>query len=210
MACCSVPVCRRRAVPEAGVCAIVLAAGLGSRFRQESDEDKLLAPLDPGCASPAVLQATLTALGSVAERLLVVVRRDNPALLAAVAGWRADAQVLAIDTDGLGTSLAQGVAACPAERGWLVVLGDMPYIRRETHAQLAAALEPGRLLLPTHNGRPGHPRGIGAEFGSQLRALGGDRGAQSLFASAEVRRLAVDDPGILRDIDRPGDRIRRA
>ncbi|MFC3608728.1 nucleotidyltransferase family protein [Stutzerimonas tarimensis] len=193
-------------MPEAGVCALVLAAGLGRRYRAESGEDKLLAPCDPGAASPAVLQRTLAALSGVAERVVVVIRREHPRLADAVAAWQPEAQRLLIDTDGLGTSLARAVAASPVSRGWLVTLGDMPYVRPDTYACLAAALDRRGLILPTYDGQPGHPRCIGADHADALLRLTGDRGAQALFAGATVQRLAVDDPGILKDIDRPGDR----
>ena len=64
-------------MPEPGVCAIVLAAGQGSRYRAAGGADKLLAASLAVASSPPVLAATLANLRGVAERLLVVTRADN-------------------------------------------------------------------------------------------------------------------------------------
>ncbi|WP_434457848.1 nucleotidyltransferase family protein [Stutzerimonas urumqiensis] len=197
--------------PRDGVVTLLLAGGLGSRYRQEDDRDKLLVP-SAGAGSRPVLQASIETLQGLTERLVVVARADNRPLCEQLEIWRRSwaFDVLAVDTRGLGHSLAQGVAACPAARGWLVALGDMPYVRRDTLATLVAQIEPERLLLPVHDGQPGHPRGIGARHRSALLALDGDRGAQALFTESPVLRLPVRDAGVLRDIDRPGDRMDRA
>lgn len=191
-----------------GVCAIVLAAGQGSRYREHSDEDKLLAGSTDAADAPVVIAETLRSLTGLTERLLVVTRDDNHRLLAWLrqAAGDFDAQILSVRTHGLGHSLAQAVAHRPARRGWLVALGDMPYVRRDSIARIVADIQPHRLVVPTFQGQRGHPRGIGAEHIEQLLALTGERGAQALFASPSVSEIALDDPGVLQDIDRPTDR----
>lgn len=201
---------RRGVVPDSieGVCAVVLAAGQGSRYREHRDEDKLLSPsTDAPDASP-VLAETLSALSGVAEWLLVVARDDNQPLLAWLnqIGEGLGAEILSVRSNGLGHSLAQAVAHRSARRGWLVALGDMPYVRRESIARIAAAIQPQRLVVPTYRGQRGHPRGIGAHYLDQLLMLGDDRGAQGLFVDSQVIEIELDDPGVLQDIDRPGDR----
>jgi molybdenum cofactor cytidylyltransferase len=191
-----------------GVAVIVLAAGHGSRYRTQSDEDKLLAASGPEADAPAVLAATLAAMAGIGERLLVVVRADNSRLLAWLEQTAADfgAQTLVVESNGLGHSLAQAVAACPARRGWLVALGDMPYLQRDSVRRVAAEIDTQRLVLPVYRGQRGHPRGIGACYREELLALQGDRGAQALFAGRPVTEVALDDPGVLQDIDHPTDR----
>jgi len=194
-------------VPDA-LCTLVLAAGQGSRYREQSDEDKLLAGCTPEPDAPPILEATLRSLVGIGGQLAVVVCEDNPervAWLERQAGGF-DAQVLVIRTEGLGHSLAQAVALCPTRRGWLVALGDMPYLRRDTLERIAAAIQPQRLVVPVYQGQRGHPRGIGADFGALVRVLRGDRGGQALFAGPSVIEVEVDDPAILQDVDRPEDR----
>ena len=77
-----------------------------------------------------------------------------------------------------------------------------------------AALAAGSALVaPFHHGQRGHPVGFAAEFGPELLSLRGDAGARDLLArhASALTRLDVDDPGILIDVDTPGDlRLERA
>ena len=193
-------------MPEPGVCAIVLAAGQGSRYRAACGADKLLAASLAAASSPPVLAATLANLRGVAERLLVVTRADNLPLRDWLSANAADSEVLALESRGLGHSLAQAVAQAPAGRGWLVALADMPYVQPRTLREIAAAIREDNLVVPTYDGRPGHPRGIGSAHRDALLQLNGDRGAQVLFAAHPVLELALNDPGVLQDIDHPDDR----
>ena len=194
--------------PVRGVCALVLAAGQGSRYREHADQDKLLAPCNRTPDAPPVLAATLGALCGVAERLVVVTRDDNSELLAWL-GQQADrygAEVLAVHTQGLGHSLAQAVRQFPSDKGWLVALGDMPYVRPATFRRIAEQIEPPRLVVASHQGQRGHPRGIGRDHALQVMSLDGERGAQALFSGGAAWEVEVDDSGVLQDIDRPDDR----
>ncbi|QJD57693.1 nucleotidyltransferase family protein [Pseudomonas sp. gcc21] len=190
-----------------GVCTLVLAAGQGSRFRQEQDADKLLAHCERAANSRLVLESTLVALQAAAEQLVIVVRQDNLELLAWLdrVAMHFSAEILTVRSEGLGHSLAQAVSQYPARRGWLVALGDMPYVRPDTAQRVTEAIRPETLVVPVHRGQRGHPRGIGSLHRDALRALKGDRGAQQLFTQRDVVELQVDDPGVLLDIDRPED-----
>ena len=196
-------------MPESGVQTLVLAAGQGRRFRQHLDQDKLSVPSHAQEASTSVLEATLLAVQGVTRDCLVVVRQDNAPLRdwLAINEPRFGYATLVVTTNGLGHSLAQAVAHRPAARGWLVVLGDMPYVRSDTLRRLFAAIRPDGLVVPVYQGRRGHPRGIGSAYRDALQALDGDQGAQALFANGCVEEIEVDDPGILQDIDRPQDRL---
>jgi molybdenum cofactor cytidylyltransferase len=54
-----------------------------------------------------------------------------------------------------------------------------------------------------HQGRYGHPVGFGRGFGPSLMTLAGEKGAKRLFQGAAVKELAVDDAGVLWDVDVP-------
>lgn len=179
---------------------LLLAAGHGRRF----GGDKLLHPLGGG--QPLVVYAAQSLLAAVP--VLAVIRPGQAELEAVLmeAGCRicrcgeADA--------GMGHSLAAGVRASAAADGWLVALGDMPFIRTGTHAAVVSALRGGAILAaPFHGGRRGHPVGFGKEFGAALRNLDGDVGARDLLhgAGARLHRIDVADGGVLVDIDRPAD-----
>lgn len=109
---------------------------------------------------------------------------------------------------GMGATLAEAVRGVAHTASALfIALGDMPVVQRETLDALEAKAHPDRIALPCFDGRRGHPVLFGASFFSQLASLGGDRGAVSLlqqYASA-CSVVPVEDPGVVRDVDRPAD-----
>ena len=110
-------------------------------------------------------------------------------------------KVLLLRSAGMGDSIAAAVAASAAADGWLVVLGDMPFIQSSTIERVIDALED--INVPLHAGQYGHPVAFAHAFGPALMALSGDRGAKPLFAEAQLREVWVDDPGVLWDVDVP-------
>jgi molybdenum cofactor cytidylyltransferase len=186
------------------ITAIVLAAGQGSRFRAEAgaDQDKLLADcvgLD-GVVRPVIEQVLKNLPSAVADRW-VVTSADRPEVirLAEIYGCK----VLLLRSAGMGDSIAAAVAASASANGWLVVLGDMPFIQSSSIERVIAGLEEGGISVPVQDGQYGHPVAFGRAFGPGLMALTGDRGAKPLFAQAAVCEVAVDDPGVSWDVDVP-------
>lgn len=183
--------------------AIVLAAGRGSRFRAEAGagKDKLLADcvgLD-GVTRP-VIEQVLLSLPPVVNRLLVT----SPDRLDVIRLAQAyGCEVLLLESSGMGDSIAAAVAASGSADGWLVVLGDMPFIQPASIEHVNDAMAADGISVPTHDGRYGHPVAFGRELGPALRALSGDRGAKPLFAQAAVQEVPVEDPGVLWDVDVP-------
>ncbi|MGM0412970.1 MAG: nucleotidyltransferase family protein [Pseudomonadota bacterium] len=184
------------------VVGILLAGGTGSRFGPGL---KLLQPLADG---RPVARAAADALVGGVDGAMAVVRPGQ----AELAGLLTEAGLEVVTTPaaerGMGASLAAGVAAAGAAKGWVIALADMPWIAPETVAAVAAAMRAGAgVAVPEHAGRGGHPVGFGAALGTELRALDGDRGARSVVTAHPHSRVpvAVDDPGIHRDVDRPAD-----
>jgi molybdenum cofactor cytidylyltransferase len=182
-------------------CGILLAAGRSTRF----GADKLLHRLPDGTA---VALASAQAMAAAMPRVVAVVREDNPALrdlltaagIAIVAAPTAD--------EGMGRSIAAGVAATADAAGWVVGLADMPFIRAPTIGKVLAALAAGSpLAAPAIRGQRGHPVGFDRRFRSALLALRGDEGARQLLREhrAQLDLIECADAGIIADIDRPGD-----
>jgi molybdenum cofactor cytidylyltransferase len=120
-------------------------------------------------------------------------------------------RVHAPDADaGLSASLRTGLAALPQDWGAvLVMLGDMPFVRPETLAMLAARLAGGAgAVVPVHRDRRGNPAGFARRHWPRLMALSGDRGASALLDPLRAVEVPVSDPGILLDLDRPEDLAR--
>lgn len=197
----------RRAGQLQSVVGILLAAGRGVRFDPDGGRNKLLQALSdetPVCVAAArLLTKRLT-------RVIAVVRPDAADVAAALK----QAGCIMVESErakeGMGASLADGVAAsmtlAPDADGWLVALADMPFISADTVASvLESPIGTDGIAAPFHEGQRGHPVLFGAGNGATLGSLRGDAGARDLLASHPIHRVPVDDPGILRDIDRPAD-----
>jgi molybdenum cofactor cytidylyltransferase len=183
---------------------ILLAAGSARRFGGA----KLLASLADGTP---VGVASWRALAAALPRTLVVVRPGDAALASALAAAGAEVVPCARADEGMGASLACGVAASRNAAGWIVALADMPWIAPATIRRVAAALASGAgIAAPFHRGERGHPVGFAAAYRDPLAALSGDEGAKAIVAAnrSSLVRLDVDDPGVLRDVDVPGDLAR--
>jgi molybdenum cofactor cytidylyltransferase len=185
-------------------CAIILAAGQGRRFRQVAGagQDKLLAPCRgrDGVQRPVLEQVLVSLPVDVAQRVLVTTAdRPQVADLARAYGC----QVLVLDSVGMGHSLAAAVAACADAHGWMVWLGDMPFILPATASRVMEAMTEEGISVPRLGDELGHPVGFGRSYGAALQGLSGDRGARPLFASGWVVEVSVTDPGVTWDVDVP-------
>jgi molybdenum cofactor cytidylyltransferase len=184
-----------------GVTGILLAAGVSARF----GSNKLLEPLADG--TPLAVAAART-LARAIPGSIAVVRPGDEALrgLFRLEGLRVVECVRA--DDGMGASLATGVAAAPDVVGWVIALGDMPWVQVATVRRVAESVAGGaRIAVPYYRGRRGHPAGFANEFGDALRAMTGDIGARHLFErhADNVTHVDVDDRGIEMDVDAPRD-----
>lgn len=181
------------------VTGILLAAGSSRRF----GSNKLLAPLADGTPLAVVAARRLIA---AAPGSIAVVRPGDAELATLLSAQGLRIVECAQAEQGMGHSLAAGVAAAAGADAWLIALADMPYIKHSTLAELIVLLIAGQdLVAPFHNGERGHPVGFGIGFGSELQALSGDAGARDLLThhTSSLARLNVDDPGILIDVDTP-------
>ncbi len=186
------------------VAAIVLAAGQGSRFRQVAgaDQDKLLALcVGRDGVERAVLEHVLLGLPQGLGVRLLVTTADRVEVIRLAQAY--ECRVLLIESTGMGDSLAAAVAATADRAGWLVLLGDMPFILPETVVRVVEGIEGDGICVPVFQGEYGHPVGFGRSFGPALMRLSGDRGAKPLFAGGNVRELSVEDRGVLLDVDVP-------
>jgi molybdenum cofactor cytidylyltransferase len=183
---------------------IVLAAGQGSRFREVAgaDKDKLLADCTgrDGAVRSVIEHVLLSVPANLGKRVLVTTE-DRPQVMRMAQAYGFES--VEIGPAGMGDSIAAGVAACPELSGWLIVLGDMPFILPSSIERVVAGIADDCVSVPVHAGKYGHPVGFGRSFGPGLMALSGDHGAKPLFAQGRVVEVAVDDAGVLWDVDVP-------
>jgi molybdenum cofactor cytidylyltransferase len=182
---------------------ILLAAGRGRRFDPEGRRNKLLQQLAGG---EPVVAASARRLLSCVPRVVAVVPPDDGGVADILRALGCEVSVCPDADTGMGASLVHAVRHSLPAAGWLVALGDMPFVQASTLDALRDAVEEGAgIAVPVHGGRRGNPVAFGASHRDALLALGGDQGARRLLQAHPVRELEVDDPGILRDIDTPSD-----
>ncbi len=187
----------------------MLAAGAGARFGGR----KLTAPWRGGRLIDGALAA---AFAAPARTVTVVVGADPAVRDAAVAFAEARREagrlriVEAADhAEGMGASLRAGVRALAEDcAGAFVLLGDMPLIPPDLAFALAERLTQDVLAAaPTFEGRRGHPVLFARALLPALAAASGDEGARAVLSGlgARLALVAVNDSGVLIDVDRPGD-----
>lgn len=180
---------------------LLLAAGSATRF----GSDKLRHALPHGVA--IAVQAARH-LKAAVPRVIAVVRPAADETARALAAEGCEVVVCEKAAEGMGASLACGARAAGAADGYLVALGDMPFVRPSTIAAVRDALAAGAALAaPYWRAKRGHPVGLAGSFRAELEALSGDEGAKRLLDAHAARlvKVPVGDPGAIRDIDRPSD-----
>ncbi|WP_370660089.1 nucleotidyltransferase family protein [Massilia timonae] len=184
---------------------ILLAAGRGRRFDPAGQRNKLLQRLPGG---ELVVAASARTLLAVFPRVVAVAPPDDGGVGDVLRQLGCEVTVCPDADGGMGLSLAHAIrhSLDAPGQGWLVALGDMPFVAPVTLQALAAAIEEGAAIAaPLFEGRRGNPVAFGARHRDDLLALDGDQGARRLLAGSPVAAIDVPDPGILRDIDSPSD-----
>ncbi|HTD06994.1 nucleotidyltransferase family protein [Undibacterium sp.] len=182
---------------------ILLAAGKGARFDASGQQNKLMQALPSG---DAVAVASAKKLLSVLPEVLAVVRPGAQGLAAVLQAAGCQVHTCADAEQGMAASLVYGLQQSGSCAGWIIALGDMPYVQAATlQAMLLALREGAGIVVPVHQGRRGNPVGFSHAYLPQLLALRGDQGARSLLARYPVTEVVVDDAGIHRDIDTRAD-----
>ena len=179
--------------------AVIVAAGAGTRLGGVA---KALLPAGDRTFLARIV-ATAGDVGVAARDVVVVVAapfRDAVAAAARALG------TIVVDNPaperGMGSSVACGFAALPpgldAAFLWPV---DHPWVAASTLAALVAAGGGS----PAHVGRRGHPPLIAhAQFAALAAAADHPDGARGVLRGS-LAAIPVDDPGVLRDVDLPGE-----
>jgi molybdenum cofactor cytidylyltransferase len=184
--------------------AVVTAAGSAERFGGK----KLLTAI----GGEPLLDHTIGALleGGVAE-VIVVVGRDARAELERHVNAMLDPRVRPVENPdpsrGMFSSIQEGVGQAQGD-AILVMPGDMPFVSPETVRAVIAAFErKPAIVSPRYRGKRGHPVALPASLRDEIReAKPGATLHDVIHAHSDMRvDLEVDDPGVIKDIDRPED-----
>ncbi|HUH03747.1 MAG TPA: nucleotidyltransferase family protein [Kofleriaceae bacterium] len=185
---------------------VVLAAGAGRRL---GGVNKALLRTRTGATYLEAIAATARAAGS--SHLVVVTGAPHHAEVGPAA--EVLGAVVAINPApdrGMASSVAVGFgcAAASFDRCQVALLWpvDHPAVAVDTVARLLAS--PAMISVPTFAGRGGHPAAFRRAVWPELIACEerGD-GARAVVRAdpGRVARLEVDDAGVVRDVDHPGD-----
>lgn len=179
---------------------LVLAAGHGRRFG--------------GCKLSASFAAEQTVLGQVLDSIkplqapvCVVTSHSKKTVLQLALDKRVNVIEMPQDSVGLGASIAYGVGATQHWGGWILCLGDMPWISPSIYRQvweLACEGDAGQ-VAPMISRRRGHPVFFNKHYGKRLCLLTGDTGAASVIDPLVLTTFPVVDAALFKDVDRPED-----
>jgi molybdenum cofactor cytidylyltransferase len=180
--------------------ALLLCGGKSTRF----GADKLLADLN----GQPLVDHSARHLHAGAGDVLAVIPTGAKALRRVLDDAGCDVLESPDCVRGMGASLAAGVRATSDAGGWIVALGDMPFVKPLTIAAIVDKIEKGALIAaPMYQGIRGHPVGFAGTLRDELLALDGDEGAKRVIAAHRdaVQTLLVTDSGVGADVDTPDD-----
>ena len=107
---------------------------------------------------------------------------------------------------GMSTSIRKGLRAiCPGSDGILIALGDQPFLKTRTINALIRVFdrEKERIIVPSFQGKTGHPVIFHKAYKKELMNLKGDVGGRSIIERhrEEVRVVRVRSIGVVKDVD---------
>lgn len=180
---------------------VVLAAGLSERF----GASKMLAPV----AGEALIRRVLRAVRDAGVGPVhLVVGHDSERVCAAGDGLCDAVVENSHYRDGMGTSIAAGVASLPPDAGAvLILLGDQPLVRPDHLRELAAAwaADPGSVVASGYAGTAGPPVVFPRAAFPDLEALDADRGAKALLDDDRYPVTVIDADDQALDVDTMAD-----
>jgi molybdenum cofactor cytidylyltransferase len=183
--------------------AVVLAAGESRRMGTQ----KLLLPFGETTVVEAVVR---TAAASRAERTLVVIGADGQAVRNKLGTSVVE---FAVNPDyrlGMLSSVQAGFRALPSDaEAAVIMLGDQPFLAPAVVDKVIGTYrETGKgIVIPTFQGRRGHPLLIDLKFREEVLALDPAEGLRGLMLAraGDIREVETGDANILRDMDTPED-----
>jgi len=105
------------------------------------------------------------------------------------------------------SSIQEGIAQAQGD-AILVMPGDMPFVSPDTVRAVIAAYErKPAIVSPRYRGKRGHPVALPAALRDEIRAATSRATLHDVIHAHEEMRMDVDvdDPGVIRDVDRQED-----
>ena len=151
-----------------------------------------------------ILQQVLSQISQINAPVVVATSSDRKKIIQQAKGFSCDVALLPSPSSGLGDSIAYAVQQTKHWAGWVICLGDMPWISAEIYqAVLDRAKQGCQQAAPAYEGKRGHPVFFNRSYTDALMVLKGDKGAASIIENRALQLFSVPDPGCLQDIDTP-------
>lgn len=171
---------------------VVLAAGRSSRTRPDCKLALML-------GGRTLLERSVQSMRPYCSRVFVVTGAHRALTESLVQNLGGVTPVYNAEFAGsMLDSVRTGLRAADADKV-LILPGDCPFVGPTVFAALLA--QQGDVILPEWRGQTGHPVLLTRPMVSELLRGGGYESLRQFFAAHPHRRVAVDDAGILRDID---------
>jgi molybdenum cofactor cytidylyltransferase len=180
------------------VAAIILAAGRSRRMGA-------FKPLLPFGDSTVIDHCIQNLRGTGVDTIIVVVGHRAEDLQQHLQNESVTFAVNPDPSSEMSASIGFGIRALPALAKAVVVTPvDHPAVPADVVSELISCWQQGApLVVPTWNGRGGHPVVIDIRFREEMLSLDSTQGLKAMFDAhrSEVTRLPVDSPYIARDMD---------
>ena len=184
------------------IAGLVLAAGLGRRMGT-------VKPLIRIDGTPVLCRVLATLDASGIRPVAVVLGRDAERIRREVDLAGRLVVVNPSPERGMASSLALGLAALPDDAEGVVILhADMPFLQPTTVRAVLRLATEADIAAPCWQGVRGFPVFFRRSQWDGLRAsLHGDAGGRAFIRrhADRLQTVQVEDPGCVRDIDRPDD-----
>jgi len=180
---------------------IVLAAGMSTRMKKQ----KMLLPFNGITIVETVVKKTKKKLK---ENVLVVLGSDYEQILQKVINYKVKVSFNKNYHDGMLSSVIHGFNNVPENaKAAMVFLGDQPQIPVEAISIVLDAWgnEMKGIVIPTYNGKRGHPVLIETKYKNTIENLNPEKGLRELMNlfPDDIYSVECNMPEILRDIDTP-------
>ncbi len=182
--------------------ALILSAGASSRF---GGQPKALLPVD---GRTGVRRIAEICLNDGFDPVTVVVGPHRHPIAHELRGLGVELVDSEDWSEGRTGSVQRGLAEIPPLRDVVLWPVDHPFVAPRTVDALLAARETDRIgvwFIPTFEGRGGHPVLWRPAVRNDIFDLRPDAPIRSLLPEfgPQVRRLPVDDPGVVANVDTP-------
>ncbi|MFK8102240.1 MAG: NTP transferase domain-containing protein [Saprospiraceae bacterium] len=190
------------------IVAIILAAGTSTRMGETNKllltyQGQTLVQRIHKVVEQIAFETVITVLGHEAKQVKKVLQSSKTQFV-----FNPDF------AQGMTSSIQAGIRACPPDTtGFMIFLSDLVLLQANTIQQLFETFEvqyhpeQALILLPTYQGKRGHPICFSAHFKTDILAHQIPHGCKDLVRihANHVMELPVENISILRDVDTPED-----